>query len=115
LPETSATADDAPPQHATASLARAADAARHAKLNHALRVQQLSNLASITSPFSVAMALPLHGSREQQEVYGTGSSPEDAATGWITLALHVLFTVLLNAALIGLMVWLFNVRWRVTY
>jgi hypothetical protein len=32
---------------------------------------------------------------------------------WRTLGGYVLFTVLLNAMLLVLMVWLFNTRWRV--
>ena len=34
---------------------------------------------------------------------------------WSLFFLHVAFIVIFNAALLGLIIWLFQMRWRVTY
>ena len=112
--EPSLDADKAEPEPVN-HLTPAAIAARQAKYERALKIEQLSTLLSITSPFSAAHALPFSGSKEQNDAYGPSASPVQAEKGWVAFSLYVLFTVLLNCALLGLMVWLFNVRWRVTY
>jgi len=112
---TPATETDEPDKEAAARQAKLTAATRNAKIARAKRIEQWCNLLSVTSPFSVAHALPFSGDKEQNNAYGQGATPSEAADGWIALGLHVLFTLLLNAALLGLMVWLFNVRWRVTY
>jgi ABC-type transport system involved in multi-copper enzyme maturation permease subunit len=61
----------------------------------------------ISSPFSAAFAIPL-----DMEL---SSSDQLAPTGnWALFGVYVGFTVGLNMLLLSLMIWLFNVRWRVT-
>jgi ABC-type transport system involved in multi-copper enzyme maturation permease subunit len=108
-------AENVADQDAKDRQARDTEAARIAKHNRAIRIEQLSNLASVTSPFSVTQGLPLVGTKEQNSIYATTADPLAAANGWTAFWLHMLFTLLLNCGLLGLMVWLFNVRWRVTY
>ena len=114
-PAAPAATADKPEKEAATRQAKFTEAVRSAKAARAKRIEEWCNLLSVTSPFSVAHALPFSGDKEQNNAYGQGATPIEAAKGWIALGLHVLFTLLFNAALLGLMVWLFNVRWRVTY
>ena len=58
----------------------------------------------ITSPFSAAFALPLD----------VGTQDVPPRTGLLPLFYgHVAFTLLGNAVLLGIMMWLFKSRWRV--
>jgi len=95
--------------------AKLAETARQEKFIRAKRIEMLCKLLGISSPFSVAHALPFGSDAEQSQSYGPGATPVEAMEGWLVLGLHVLFTAILNVTLLGLMVWLFNVRWRVTY
>ena len=64
--------------------------------------------AGVTSPFSAAFAVPLDMSMLQ-------SDPTNMVDGnWPLFAAYMLFTGLLNAVLLALMIWLFNLRWRVS-
>ncbi len=62
---------------------------------------------TFTSPFSASFALPL--------VLGETQGPPAIEANWPVFAAFVALYVLVNLALLGLMTWLFNVRWRVTY
>jgi ABC-type transport system involved in multi-copper enzyme maturation permease subunit len=61
----------------------------------------------ITSPFSATFAVPL-----QMELIGTAT--ESPQGNWLLVAAFFGCTFLWNASLVGLMIWLFNVRWRVS-
>jgi ABC-type transport system involved in multi-copper enzyme maturation permease subunit len=62
---------------------------------------------TFTSPFAAAFALPL----------GLGQPPESQpiAANWPVFGSYIVLYVLVDGALLALMIWLFNVRWRVTY
>ena len=72
------------------------------------RVSRYVKAASVTSPFVAAFSVPL------DMRLGTidGDDRRDLQS-WRMLGGYVLFTALLNAVLLVLMVWLFNMRWRV--
>ena len=61
-------------------------------------------LAEITSPFAAAFSTPFDGDTTDTNRVGD----------WTRVAGYALFTGLLNLSLLGLMVWLFNSRWRVS-
>lgn len=62
----------------------------------------------LTSPFSAAFAVKL-------DISLTETDPDALVPGsWLLFAAYLAFSALLNAALLGLMIWLFNVRWRVS-
>jgi ABC-type transport system involved in multi-copper enzyme maturation permease subunit len=62
----------------------------------------------LSSPFAAAFGVPL-----DMNIPGTDATRQ--ATGnWLLVAAHGGFTLLLNGSLLGVMIWLFNVRWRVT-
>jgi ABC-type transport system involved in multi-copper enzyme maturation permease subunit len=62
----------------------------------------------ISSPFAAAFAVPL-------DIESPRDSSADAPTGnWLLVAAHLLFGGVLNCVLLGLMIWLFSVRWRVS-
>ncbi len=69
---------------------------------------QLAEQLSFTSPFAAAFALPL-------DTGVTGESAQDLAAigNWGLFLSYVVFTVLLNIALLAAMIWLFRSRWRV--
>jgi ABC-type transport system involved in multi-copper enzyme maturation permease subunit len=62
----------------------------------------------VTSPFSATFAVPL--------VMETGSSRLGAVNpgNWLLVVGYFGFAALWNGSLAGLMIWLFNVRWRVS-
>ena len=62
---------------------------------------------TFTSPFSAAFALPLTLGQQRE-------APAITAN-WPVFAAYLVLYVLANAALLGGMIWLFNVRWRVMY
>ncbi len=63
--------------------------------------------ATLTSPFAAAFALPLSFEVDIE----IGLMPRRA--DWPLVWSYVAFTALGNAALLGVMAWLFNTRWRV--
>ena len=62
---------------------------------------------TFTSPFSACFALPL-------ELEKTDEGPAIAAN-WPVVTAHLALYVVADLVLLGLMIWLFNVRWRVMY
>ena len=62
----------------------------------------------ITSPFSAAFSVPL----EVEAVKEDANAPPQG--DWLIVLFHFLFTCVLNGTLLGLMIWLFNTRWRVS-
>ena len=82
---------------------------------------QVVNMITVTSPFSAAFEVPLY-----MDDYGDSSSKWTPARrgeaqffGYPLRDLqhfggYVLFTITLNAVLFGLMIWMFNSRWRVS-
>jgi ABC-type transport system involved in multi-copper enzyme maturation permease subunit len=64
-------------------------------------VRELITQLSFTSPFSAALSVPL---KIDGTVYGGV---------WPTYLVYLLFSILFDAALLGIMTWLFHVRWRV--
>jgi hypothetical protein len=69
-------------------------------------VSRFIEAASVTSPFVAVFSVPLSMGFEQQH------DPRRIPS-WRWIGGYVLFTTLLNALLLVLMVWLFNTRWRV--
>lgn len=62
---------------------------------------------TFTSPFAASFALPLS--------LGHAQDAPPVAPNWPVFAAFMLLYLAVDAAMIGLMVWLFNVRWRVVY
>ena len=62
----------------------------------------------LTSPFSATFAVPLH-----MELSTTAQSNVHLGN-WLLVVGFLTFTIGWNFALMGLMIWLFNVRWRVS-
>lgn len=60
------------------------------------------------SPFAAAFAPPLNISASAEPL-----TPEQQAGDWPLYYTFVGYSLLLNASLLGVMVWLFNTRWRV--
>lgn len=65
---------------------------------------------SVSSPFSAIHSLPLEMKRDRTSGETRGRSGE-----WSLFFFHILFTVGFNTIVLGAIIWLFNVRWRVTY
>jgi ABC-type transport system involved in multi-copper enzyme maturation permease subunit len=66
---------------------------------------------SFTSPFAAAYSLPL---QLVQAVHSSSeASARTIAANWPVFCSYLAFYVLLNAAILGLILWLFNKRWRV--
>lgn len=94
--------------------AGSSDKPRSTLVAAAVDARELSNTiyyCSLSSPFSAAHALPLTMDRTYSNNI-VRSKPEG---DWNLFLLHTLFTLLLNTALLGAVIWLFNVRWRVIY
>jgi ABC-type transport system involved in multi-copper enzyme maturation permease subunit len=75
-----------------------------------LTPQRVVKSLGFTSPFVAAFSTPL-------EMTTPGEEPTDsrvAKNNWWLFAAYVSFTLALNAALLGIMIWLFNTRWRVS-
>jgi len=76
--------------------------------------------STITSPFAAAFAFPLYV--DSYTGYAFNWSDNDRAAGWLHWEFgdvahfggYVGFTLLFNAILFGLMIWMFNSRWRVS-
>jgi ABC-type transport system involved in multi-copper enzyme maturation permease subunit len=64
-------------------------------------------ITSITSPFAAAFSVPL-------EIETTASAANQVAPTWAIYAGYMAFTGALLCALLALMVWMFNTRWRVS-
>lgn len=62
----------------------------------------------ITSPFSATFAVPLN----MDLIGNTPQAVDDS--GWRLVAGYLLFALLWNGGLLGSMIWMFNVRWRVS-
>ena len=62
----------------------------------------------VSSPFAAAFAVPL-----DMEILTPGSDPVSPGN-WLLVAGYLGFTLLWNGLLLVLMIWLFNVRWRVS-
>ncbi|MDP6442236.1 MAG: ABC transporter permease subunit [Pirellulaceae bacterium] len=68
---------------------------------------QFLHQASISSPFAAAREVPL-------DVDFTLDDTEKDPGSWMLFAGYTAFTALLNSALLLIMIWLFNTRWRVS-
>ncbi|MEE3218743.1 MAG: hypothetical protein VX257_00695, partial [Planctomycetota bacterium] len=76
--------------------------------------RQLENVVyhgSLTSPFSAVHSLPLEMENERTNV----GQPRAGSGGWSLFFSHILFTLIFNIVVLGAIIWLFNVRWRVSY
>jgi ABC-type transport system involved in multi-copper enzyme maturation permease subunit len=62
----------------------------------------------LTSPFAATFAVPLNMES------GSSATVEPVVGNWPLVGAFFLWTAVWNSALIGLMIWLFNVRWRVS-
>ena len=70
-------------------------------------VNEKIDWVGVTSPFSAAFAVPLNMTLAPE--------PEDIDYGnWPLFGSYVAFTAMLNIMLLVTMIWLFNVRWRVS-
>ena len=80
-----------------------------AALRRAKQVQSWTRWLSVASPFSATHALPLTGER-RDNYEGT---VHERTGNWPLFGGYVLFTLLLNGALLSIIDWLFHARWRV--
>lgn len=78
------------------------------------RIESAVYFLSFTSPFSAVHALPLDLGRDTSRELGVARRSDERG-GWGLFFLHLLATLVFNAAVLGAIIWLFNVRWRVTY
>lgn len=75
-----------------------------------LTPQRMVKSLGFSSPFVTAFSVPL-------EMTAVGQSREDARAtpnSWHMFGAYCAFTIALNGALLGVMIWLFNTRWRVS-
>ncbi len=75
----------------------------------------------LTSPFAAAFSVPLKMDDSRANNPMSGYAPQTQGhffgyqlTDWYLFGAYMLFTASLNVVLAGLMVWLFNARWRVS-
>jgi ABC-type transport system involved in multi-copper enzyme maturation permease subunit len=68
----------------------------------------------LISPFSSSFSVPLYVDRIDVGFGQASTSSAPLQQSWGLYGLYVAFTVTLNALLLGLMIWLFNARWRVS-
>lgn len=74
-------------------------------------VKTVVETLSVVSPFSTVFNVPL----DTESLTGAPRDDNRVTTGdWRLVAAYVAVTILLNALLLLLMMWLFNVRWRVS-
>ena len=62
----------------------------------------------VSSPFAASFAVPL-----DMDLLGVDPNQEPSGN-WGFVAAHALFALALNLGLLSMMIWLFNVRWRVS-
>jgi hypothetical protein len=67
----------------------------------------------LASPFAAAFAVPLDMGLTAAEAGSTAAAEQQAAGNWPLFIAYVVFTLGLNGTLLLIMMWLFNVRWRV--
>jgi hypothetical protein len=67
---------------------------------------------TFTSPFAASFSLPLRLPQASQTV-GAAAGPAIVAN-WPVFCGYLAFYVLLNLAILGSILWLFNKRWRVS-
>jgi len=73
------------------------------------------NQVGVASPFSAILAVPLKVEANRNSDWGAVTTSAAPIVGdWPLFWGYVSTTVLLNIALLGTMVWLFNTRWRVS-
>ena len=77
--------------------------------------ETIDNLGLI-SPFSAAFSVPLKLDAFERRSSTSLNDPASLAgqQSWALYFLYVAFTLLMTAALLAVMVWLFNTRWRVS-
>jgi ABC-type transport system involved in multi-copper enzyme maturation permease subunit len=66
---------------------------------------EIVEIASATSPFAAAFAVPLDPADTNSNIHRLGA--------WWLFGGYALFTLALVTSLLGLMVWMFHTRWRV--
>lgn len=67
----------------------------------------VTDLLGVASPFAAAFDIPLYN------IVATEIDEESTGT-WLTFSLFTVFAIGLDALLLGVMIWLFNRRWRVS-
>jgi hypothetical protein len=67
---------------------------------------------TFTSPFSASFSLPLRLAQASQPAGSPPVPPMDA--NWPVFCGYLAFYVVLNVAILGSILWLFNKRWRVS-
>ncbi|REJ69157.1 MAG: ABC transporter permease [Planctomycetota bacterium] len=80
------------------------------RLKRAYRVQATARLLGVLSPFSATHSLPLYGD-DAAELRAGGLGVQER--NWQIFVGHVVFVIVLNAVLLSIIDWLFQVRWRV--
>ncbi|MDH3717057.1 MAG: ABC transporter permease [Planctomycetota bacterium] len=105
--------DDAPQAEAPEPATELSPAERERidRARSAARVARAVYYGNLTSPFSAAHSLPL--AMEQRVNFSEGD-PRQRAGSWGLFWLHMAWSVLFNAAVGGAIIWLFNMRWRVS-
>lgn len=72
-------------------------------------VVERTSYLGVASPFSAAFNVPSY-----MEAPGSSDTPPPPNGSWMLVGLYEVFTLVLNAILFALMMWLFNFRWRVS-
>ena len=67
----------------------------------------------VTSPFAAAFSVPLDMGLTAAEAGSAAAAEQQAAGNWPLFLAYVAFAMALNGALLLVMMWLFNTRWRV--
>jgi hypothetical protein len=71
---------------------------------------EVTKAMQLVSPFGAAFSIPLTEETQMQRMDTTDGGPKS----WWTLIAYLAFTYSALMLLLLLMVWLFNVRWRVS-
>lgn len=95
-------------QEAAAAADRLQDARAEAE-----RINERVGLAMFTSPFAVAHSLPLEV--ELDEPKSSDDARQQQSKDFRLFGLYLAFSLIFNSVLLGLIIWMFNVRYRVTY
>jgi len=77
---------------------------------------KVARAVGVSSPFKAAMAVPFEYVPDRPDRLDDDRGRAQSAGGsgsWPTVAAYLGFSVALNGALLGAMIWLFNRRWRV--
>ena len=78
------------------------------------RANEVSTVAGLISPFAAAFSIPLEIDQFDSNFGDTSNEDAEVEKTWSLFGCYVLFTSAVLTLLLGLMIWLFRTRWRVS-